>query len=72
MKRRYILAAAVMLLLLTGCGSQRTGYENFTAPEQGASTLKPVSDIYTERHYEASRRQPRKRSKPSQPAAVHA
>ncbi len=51
MKRRSICAAAAMLLL-TGCGSPRTGYDDFTAPEQGASTLKPVSDIYAERHYE--------------------
>ena len=50
--RRKIMIAAAAVLLLTGCGSQRTGYENFTAPEQGASTLKPVSDIYAERHYE--------------------
>lgn len=50
--KKYCIFAAAAMLLLTGCGSQRTGYEHFTAPEQGASTLKPVSDIYAERHYE--------------------
>lgn len=50
--KKYCIFAAAAMLLLTGCGSQRTGYEHFTAPEQGASTLKPVSDIYAERNYE--------------------
>ncbi|MDO4862899.1 MAG: C45 family autoproteolytic acyltransferase/hydrolase [Ruminococcus sp.] len=40
-----ILAAALALTCaLSGCG--RKGYEGFVIPEQGASTLRPVSDIY--------------------------
>lgn len=49
MKKRFIPAAAA-LLVLTGCGRQ--GYEGFVIPEQGKSTLTPVADICTERHYE--------------------
>lgn len=51
MKNRNILAAlSGAVLLLSGCG--RTGYENFTIPPQGESTLSPVDTIYRESHYE--------------------
>ncbi|HAG14487.1 MAG TPA: hypothetical protein DCG49_11605 [Ruminococcus sp.] len=49
MKKWFMIYAAAMLLL-TGCGRQ--GYADFNPPEQGASDLKPVADIYAERHYE--------------------
>ena len=51
MKKRLLTAAAAVLLL-TGCGRQ--GYEGFVIPEQGKSTLRPVEDIFTERHYEGT------------------
>ena len=50
MKRlQRIIPLAAAALLLTGCA--RTGYQNFTIPEQGPSTLEPVDTIYRESHY---------------------
>lgn len=43
-KRALILAAAMLAASLCSCG--RTGYADFSIPEQGESTLRPVSDIY--------------------------
>ena len=49
MKKHY-LALVAAVLLLTGCG--RRTYADFTAPQQGESTLQPVDFIYRESHYE--------------------
>ncbi|SEK17830.1 hypothetical protein SAMN02910353_00028 [Ruminococcus sp. YRD2003] len=43
-KKALILAAALLAASVSGCG--RTGYDDFSVPEQGASTLRPVEDIY--------------------------
>ena len=47
-----LAAAALTLSAAAGCG--RSGYDDFTFPEQGPSTLRPVSDIYIENHYEGT------------------
>ena len=43
-KKALILAAALLAASVSGCG--RTGYDDFSVPEQGESTLIPVADIY--------------------------
>ena len=51
MKRIVSAAAAILIAAgLTGCG-RKNGYEGFTVPEQGGSTLKPVDSIYMENDY---------------------
>lgn len=47
-----ITAAALTFSAAAGCG--RRGYEDFVFPEQGQSTLRPISDIYIENHYEGT------------------
>lgn len=47
-----LTAAAVILSAAAGCG--RRGYEDFVVPEQGPSTLRPISDIYIDNHYEGA------------------
>lgn len=47
----FILAAALLAASLSGCG--RTGYDDFSVPEQGASTLRPVEDIYRDNSSES-------------------
>ena len=52
MKMKRILSAAAALMTavaVTGCG--RSGYRDFSFPEQGDSTLRPVSDIYINNDY---------------------
>lgn len=47
MKKNGLLILAAITVLssaMSGCG--RNGYENFSVPEQGSSTLRPVADIY--------------------------
>ena len=45
-----IAAAVITASAAAGCG--RKGYDDFVIPEQGPSTLRPVSDIYISNHYE--------------------
>ena len=45
-----IAAAVITVSAAAGCG--RKGYDDFVIPEQGPSTLRPVSDIYISNHYE--------------------
>lgn len=47
-----LAASAVVLASAAGCG--RKGYDDFVFPEQGPSTLRPVSDIYIDNHYEGT------------------
>ena len=45
-----VTAAAVIASAAAACG--RRGYEDFSIPEQGPSTLRPLSDIYISNSYE--------------------
>lgn len=47
-----ITAAVITASAAAGCG--RKGYEDFVFPEQGESTLRPISDIYIDNHYEGT------------------
>ena len=47
-----LAAAALTLSAAAGCG--RKGYDDFSFPEQGPSTLRPLSDIYIDNHYEGT------------------
>ena len=55
MGMKRILSSAASLIMaaavLTGCG-RTNGYEGFTVPDQGGSTLQPVDTCFMENHYE--------------------
>lgn len=53
-----LLAVLLLCAVLSVCGCSVPSYEDFQAPEQGKSTLKPTGDLFVKRNYKD--KQPKK------------
>lgn len=53
-KRLFSLLATAAVVLASASGCGRKDYDDFVFPEQGKSTLRPISDIYIDNHYEGT------------------